>query len=121
MLWFMPVLRDPEIIASIRKAFEEAERFDGYVTWKPIAAENARLIGEGITPDFVEEQIRAHLSSGGSIRFAVETRDEWKDYGFHYDFVLSVDGFPKIYVETVLVDSDLKSPEVRVVSCHKAD
>jgi hypothetical protein len=52
--------------------------------------------------------------AGGEIDQIPETRPEWDDWPFHYDFRLSWRE-RQLYIETVLVDDDPADPYLRIV------
>ncbi|MBM4090046.1 MAG: hypothetical protein FJ276_11600 [Planctomycetes bacterium] len=60
-----------------------------------------------------------HLDVGGRIDQIRETRPEWTDYPYHYDFRIQI-GNRLIYIEALLVEGDPTDPTVHVVSIHDA-
>ncbi len=60
-----------------------------------------------------------HVDSGGDIDQVRETRQQWMDSRFHYDFRVNVEG-RRIYVETILLGEDPDDPEIQVVNIHDA-
>jgi len=56
-----------------------------------------------------------HLSLGGEIDQQSETRPEWRDFDYHYDFRISVEAY-ELYVETVLYVEDPSDPDDPVIS-----
>ncbi|MBI1914203.1 MAG: hypothetical protein HYS12_05625 [Planctomycetes bacterium] len=60
-----------------------------------------------------------HVQNGGVINQQPETRPEWNDRDFHYDFHLSWAGHV-LYVERVLVDDNPRNPYIDIVSIHDA-
>jgi hypothetical protein len=117
----MPKLIDEAIRSILREAFVLNQRCSGYVTWKLQAQENVRRHLPGFTPEAIEDLIYRHVEANGEIKFAKETRDEWLDYGYHYDFVLVVPDQFRIYVETVIIRANIHDPGVHIVNCHQAD
>ena len=67
----------------------------------------------------VAKRMYEHLQAGGTIDQTPETRPEWNDRPFHYDFRLVIDGW-RVYIETILVDDDPTDPTVHIVSMHDA-
>jgi hypothetical protein len=60
-----------------------------------------------------------HVQTGGVIDQVRETRPEWNDRDYHYDFRLAWAG-RALYIETVLVDDNPKNPYLYIVSIHDA-
>jgi hypothetical protein len=118
----MPKLTDEAIRAVFRAAFTLNQRWGGYVTWKPQAQENVRRLMPGITPELIDDLIYEHITSNGEIKLAKETRDDWLECGYHYDFVVDapsdIGKASKIYVETVILRADVDDPGIHVVNCH---
>ena len=48
-----------------------------------------------------------------------ETRLEWTEHRFHYDFRIPI-ADRLIYIETILMDDDPEDPTIHVVSIHEA-
>jgi hypothetical protein len=62
---------------------------------------------------------RFRYAQGGTIDQTPETRPEWNDRPFHYDFRLMIAN-RRVYIETILVDDDPTDPYVHIVSMHDA-
>lgn len=114
----MVPLADPVILAKFRHALEQW-RFTGYVTWKAFARQWAERNLEGWTTRAIAEAIFQHVDVGGRIDQVRETRPEWTDDAYHYDFRIQI-GNRLIYIETLLVEDDPSDPTVHVVSIHDA-
>jgi hypothetical protein len=92
----------------------------GYITWKLTAAEFVYKELDGCTPRLVASLMHEHVEAGGEIDQVKETRPEWLEYEFHYDFRITVNG-RRVYIETVfLMEDDLEDCTIRVVSMHDA-
>jgi hypothetical protein len=59
------------------------------------------------------------FQAGGEIDQVPETRPEWNEQRYHYDFRIQI-GDRLIYIETILVEDDPNDPTVHVVSIHDA-
>jgi hypothetical protein len=114
----MVPLTDPNILAKFARALEQW-RFTGYVTWKAIARQWIEGNLEGWTTCAVAEEMFCHFDAGGRVDQVRETRPEWSEHRYHYDFRLQF-GDRLIYVETLLVEDDPDDPTVHVVSIHDA-
>ncbi len=114
----MAPLSDPVIYAKIYSALSNW-RYTGYVTWKSVARAWMETNLEGMTTRFVAEMMFEHVFSGGEIDQVKESRSEWSEQDFHYDFRISIEG-RLIYVETVLIEDDPDDPIINVVSIHDA-
>ena len=114
----MARLTDPEILAKFQHALSQW-RFTGYVTWKPIARQWLEQNLEGFTTRSVTEEIYRFVAAGGEIDQIPETRPQWSEHRFHYDFRMEVGG-RLLYIETVLVEDDPNDPTIHVVSIHDA-
>ncbi len=110
----MPPLRDHEILQKFRNAFQYAT--SGGVTWKQVPAEWIRKELEGVTTKAINELLLEHVRGGGEIKQVSETREGWKHYQYHYDFIITVDD-KRIYVETTMHDTKM-GPTVTVVNVH---
>lgn len=114
----MPPLRDADIIAKFRLAFEE--RNSGGVRWKNVpASEWLRKNLGGCTERAVNDLIHQHLRGNGTIHQAEDPREEYLHYKYHYDFHITIRN-KKIYVETTLSEARM-GPIVTVVNIHYAD
>ena len=112
----MAQLTDGIILAKFRQALSHWQ-FTGYVTWKSIARQWVERNLDGWTTRAVAEEMSRFLDSGGAISQVAETRSEWSQWRFHYDFRMEVGG-RLLYIETVLVEDDPDDPIVHVVSVH---
>jgi hypothetical protein len=112
----MPTLTDPIILALIRSALANWN-VTGYVKWVdlPLAWLKRNLAPLGVRE--VNHLIWEHVRQGGVIDQVRETRPEWNDRGYHYDFRLSIGG-RAIYIETRLHDDDPDDPTLEVVNIH---
>ena len=112
----MAPLSDPDIIAKIRNALSNW-RYTGYVTWKAVAKTWVDKNLDGMTARFVAEMMFEHVVSGGEVDQVKETRSEWSEQQFHYDFRILI-GDRLIYIETILIEDDPEDPIISVVSIH---
>ena len=112
----MARLTDPTILAKFRRAFSQW-RFTGYVTWKPIARQWVEQNLEGWTTRAVAEELCRFLDRGGEIDQTPETRSEWRQWQFHYDFRIEIGG-RLLYIEALLIEDDPEDPVVHAVSVH---
>lgn len=58
-----------------------------------------------------------HVNAGGEIDEVKESRPEWSDRWFHYDFRIPIEG-RLLYIEMILIEDDPDDPTVHVVSIH---
>ena len=114
----MARLTDPEILAKFQHVLSQW-RFTGCITWKPIARQWLEQNLEGLTTRFVGEEMFRFFSAGGEIDQVRETRPEWSEHQFHYDFRIDIGG-RLLYIETILVEDDPDDPTIHVVSIHDA-
>jgi hypothetical protein len=114
----MARLTDPDILAKFHAALSQW-RFTGYITWKPIARQWVEQNLEGWTTRSVGEQLFRHFAAGGDIDQTRETRPEWSEHPYHYDFRVEIGG-RLLYIETLLISDDPDDPMVHVVSIHDA-
>jgi hypothetical protein len=114
----MARLTDPEIVAKFEHALSQWQ-FTGYISWKPIAREWLELNLEGLTTRFVGEEMFRLFTAGGEIDQVRETRPEWSEHRFHYDFRMDIGG-RLLYIETILVEDDADDPTIHVVNIHEA-
>jgi hypothetical protein len=114
----MAPLSDPVVYAKILNALSNW-RYTGYVAWKPIARAWIEANLDGMTARFVAEMMFEHVVTGGEVDQVKETRSEWNEQQFHYDFRISL-GDRLIYIETILIDDDPEDPIISVVSIHDA-
>jgi hypothetical protein len=114
----MPALTDPIILAAFRSALSNWN-FTDYVTEKDTAMEWRSRELRGINLKAVAKLMYDHLQADGTIDQTPETRPEWNDRPFHYDFRLMINN-RRVYIETILVDDDPADPYVHIVSMHDA-
>ena len=114
----MPPLEDPDLL-QVFKAVLSNWRFTDYVTAKDDALEWAGKNLPGFTLKSLAKLLNDHVSAGGEIDQIRETRAEWNDWPFHYDFRLSWSGRP-LYIETILLDDDPSDPYLRIVRIKDA-
>ncbi len=114
----MAPLTDPEILAKFGHALRYW-RFTGYVTWKAVARQWVEENLEGWSTRAIAEEVFRHFDAGGQIDQIRETRPEWTENRYHYDFRIQI-GDQVIYIETLLVEDDANDPTVHVVSIHDA-
>jgi hypothetical protein len=108
-------LTDAVILTKLRQALSQW-RFTGYITWKPIARQWLEQNLEGWTTRSVGEEMFRYFEAGGEIDQTRETRPEWNQERYHYDFRIEIAG-RLLYIETILVEDDTT---VHVVSIHDA-
>ncbi len=109
---------DPETLAKLQHALSQWQ-FTGYITWKSTAREWLEQNLEGFTARSVGEEMFHFLAAGGEIDAVRETRPEWSENRFHYDFRIDI-GDRFLYIETILVEDDPQDPTIHVVSIHDA-
>ena len=114
----MAPITDPEILAKFRRALQQW-RFTGYITRKASAREWVERNLEGWTTRAIAEEMFCHFDAGGEIDRVRETRPEWNEQRYHYDFRIQIGG-RLIYIETLLVEDDPNDPTAHVVSIHDA-
>ena len=114
----MARLTDPVIQAKLRHALSQW-RFTGYITWKPTARQWLEQNVEGWTTRSVGEAMFRFFGAGGEIDQTRETRPQWSQERYHYDFRIEIAG-RSLYIETILVEDDPDDPTVHVVSIHDA-
>ena len=114
----MAPLTDPAILGKFRHALSEW-KCAGYITWKRVAREWVERNLDGYTTRAVGEEMFRHVEAGGFIDQVRETRREWTEHRFHYDFRIPIAG-RLIYFETILMDDDPEAPTIHVVSIHEA-
>jgi hypothetical protein len=114
----MARLTDPGVLAKFQHALSQW-RFTGYVTWKAVARQWVEQNLEGLTTRSVGEEMFRFFAAGGEIDRIRETRPEWSEHRFHYDFRLDIGSRP-LYIETILVEDDPEDTTIHVVSIHDA-
>ncbi len=114
----MAPLTDQVTLGHFRDALREW-RCEGFVVWKPVAAEWVRDNLDGRTPDSIAKLMHKYVEAGGEIDQVRERRDGWEDCNqFHFDFRPTLDG-RRLYIETTLRVTST-GPVVKVVSIHDA-
>jgi hypothetical protein len=86
-------------------------------TWKPVARQWVEKNLDGLTIRVIGEEMFRHASAGGEIDQVRESRSEWSDSPFHFDFRIQVEG-RLLYIETILIDDDPDDPTIHVMSIH---
>ena len=114
----MARLTDPEILAKFQHVLSHWQ-FTGYITWKSIARQWLEQNLEGFTTRSVGEEMFRFFAAGGEIDQVSETRPQWSEHRFHYDFRMDIGG-RLLYIETILVEDNLNDPTIHVVSIHDA-
>jgi hypothetical protein len=114
----MARLANPEILARFQHALSQW-RVTGYITWKPIARQWLERNLEGLTARSVGEEMFRFVLAGGDIDQVRETRPQWSEQRFHYDFRMDIGG-RFLYIETILVEDAPDDPTIHVVSIHDA-
>ena len=114
----MARLTDAETLEKFHYALRQWQ-CTGYITWKPIAIEWIERNLEGFTARSIAEEMFLYFSAGGEIDQVPETRPQWSEHGFHYDFRIEIDGRLR-YIETILVEDVPDDPIIYVVSIHDA-
>jgi hypothetical protein len=114
----MAPLTDLTILAKIRHALSEWN-CTGCVTWKPIARTWVEKNLTGLTTRALGEELFRYLEAGGRVDRVQETRAEWSEHRFHYDFRVPIAG-NVLYIETLLIEDDPADPTIHVVSIHEA-
>jgi hypothetical protein len=112
----MPPLTDAVVLAQFLAVLANW-RYTGYVTAKDHVLEWIADELAGLTLKDVSRAMYDFLQAGGVIDQIAETRPQWNDYPFHYDFRLHLSG-RFVYIETVLDNDDPADPTIRVVSIH---
>ncbi|NLS97242.1 MAG: hypothetical protein GXX96_34320 [Planctomycetaceae bacterium] len=114
----MVPLTDPDTLAKFNHALGQW-RFTGYITWEAIARRWVEDNLEGWTTRAVAEEMWRHFETGGRIDEIRETRPEWTEYRYHYDFRIQF-ADRLVYVETLLIEDEPNDPTIHVVSIHDA-
>jgi hypothetical protein len=118
----MPPLTDPERLRCYQNALKNW-RWTDVVVFKPRAWEwlRANLL-RAYSQKAIVQLLHKHVEAGGVIHEVMETRPEWKEYEFHYDLRVQIDG-RLFYFETILDYKDPNDPDdptICVVSIHDA-
>ncbi|HYV35044.1 MAG TPA: hypothetical protein VE988_05015 [Gemmataceae bacterium] len=114
----MPVLTDPELLACIRAVLSNWHVTD-YIVAKEEALGWAGKNLPGFTLKTMAQLMHDHVQGGGTIDQVRETRPEWDDWPYHYDFRLAWAG-RMLYIETLLDDDDPSDPYLRIVRIKDA-
>lgn len=110
----MAPLRDAELLKIFKDVLGNWN-----VTAKDQALEWAGKNLPGFTLKALAKLMNDHVCACGEIDQVPETRPEWNDWPYHYDFRLFWAG-RLLYVETVLVDDDPVDPYLRIVRVKDA-
>lgn len=114
----MARLTDPETLAKFQHALSQWQ-FTGYITWKAIARRWVEQNLEEWTTRSIGEEMFRFCAGGGEIDQVRETRPQWSEHRFHYDFRLEIGG-RLLYIETILVEDEPDDSTIHVVSIHDA-
>src|SRR5262245_54735846 len=114
----MAPLADPQLLACFQAILGNWYVTD-YVTAKETALEWAGKNLAGFSLKALAKLMNDHVQAGDVIDQVRETRPEWNDREYHYDFRLAWSG-RLLYIETVLVDDDPRDPTLHIVSIHDA-
>ena len=114
----MAPLRDPDILAQFRQALQLWD-VTGYIVWTRGALERLHDQMDGYTIREVGRLMYEHVVGGGEIDQVKESRHEFSEYAFHYDFRFAIER-RLMYIETRLIDDDPDDPVICVVNIHPA-
>jgi len=114
----MPPLEGADLLNCFKAVLSNWHVTD-YVTAKDEALEWAGKNLSGFTLKSPAKLMNDHVCAGGEIDQVRETRPEWNDWPFHYDFRLSWED-RRLYIETLLVDDDPSDPYLRIVRIKDA-
>jgi hypothetical protein len=112
----MAPLADPQLLGCFRAILSNWYVTD-YVTAKDTALEWAGKTLPGFTLKALAKLMHEHVEKGEEIDQVRETRPEWNDRDYHYDFRLGWEG-RRLDIETILVDDDPTDPIIHIVSIH---
>lgn len=116
----MAPLNDPQIQAQFVAVLNNWT-VTGYITAKEIVLDWIADNLEGYDLRAIAKLMYDHLQAGGKPNQVRESRPEYNDRDYHYDFRLSVPGRQQpVYIETILVDDDPSDPTIHIVSMHDA-
>lgn len=111
---------DPDELAAYRNVLQTLGHVTGYIIWKGVARESLDRDLPGCTQEHIHQLMIAHVNSGGEIHQTAETRPEYTEYRFHYDFRMPITG-QRMYIETVFIhERDPDDCTIYVVSFHPA-
>src|SRR5262245_40083893 len=102
----MPPLTDTVIVAQFRAVLANWN-YTGYVRAKDVALEWIADNLNGLTLKDVAQAMHGHVQRVDVIDQVPETRSEFSEWPFHYDFRLQLAG-RMVYIETILRDDDPK-------------
>ena len=114
----MPPLVDPQILGMIRAVLSNWHVTD-YVTAKEEAQAWAGKNLAHFSLKGLAKLMHEHVAKGGKVDQVRETRPEWNDRDYHYDFRLSWAG-RRLYIEAILVDDDPTDPTLHLVRIKDA-
>jgi hypothetical protein len=114
----MARLTDPAMLARYQIALANWQ-FTGYIEWKETARDWLVTNLGPIPLREIGRLMYVHVTAGGEIDQVTETRPEWSEFDFHYDFRFPI-AERLIYIETILRDDDSDDPTILVVSIHDA-
>ena len=106
----MPPITDDVILAQFQSVLANW-KYTGYVTAKDVALDWIKEQLGGLKVKDVAKAMYHFLLEGGIIEQVPETRPEWSNWPFHYDFRFRI-GARRIYVETILQDDDPDNPVI---------
>lgn len=115
----MAPLNDPIRLKAYRNALANW-RFKGFIRWTEQALRGLHRELEATSAIEIGRLMYEHVCHGGAIDEVTETRPEWSEHSFHYDFRITVEGKP-VYIETRLFfdnPNDPDDPWIHVVSFH---
>jgi len=112
----MPTLTDPTILAQIRGVLANWN-VTGYVEWRALPLHWLARHLHPFRPHEIAKAMWEYVRTGGSIDQVRETRPEWNDHDYHYDFRLAIGG-RLLYLETRLNDDDPNDLILEVVNIH---
>jgi hypothetical protein len=100
------------------QVLREFAGYSGYIQWRRLPSEwlAANLPNIGLRR--MHELMAEHVASGGKVDQVEELRQEYVEYGFHYDLRMAIDG-RRVYMETVLDQADhVEDCTIWVVNMH---
>ena len=106
----MAPLSDPQIQAQLVAVLNNWNA-TGYVTAKEIVLDWIANNLPGFDLRAIAKHMHGHLQARGWPDQVRESRPEYNDRDYHYDFRLSIPGRQRpVYIETILVDDDPSDP-----------
>lgn len=115
----MAPLSDPVRLKAYRNGLANW-RFKGFIRWTEQALRGLRRELESTSAMDIGRLLYEYASAGGEIDEVAETRPEWSQHAFHYDFRIEVEG-RAVYIETRLYfddPEDSDDPWIHVVNLH---